>query len=103
MKKSFIKSLGFMMTFLMVFQGGAAVAMAKPASTERYPTVVVNEFSSSAYAIKEDGSLWGWGNMVGDGTEERRTTPVKIMDDVISVDTSTAMSAAIKKDHSLWV
>ena len=103
MKKSFIKSLGFMMTFLMVFQGGAAVAMAKPASTERYPTVVVNEFSTKAYAIKEDGSLWGWGNMVGDGTEERRTTPVKIMDDVISVDTSTAMSAAIKKDHSLWV
>lgn len=105
MKKSFIKSLGFLMTFLMVFQGGAAVAMAKPASTERYATIVTDGFSSRTvtYAIKEDGSLWGWGNTVGDGTKEIRTTPVKIMDDVISVDTCVTMSAAIKKDHSLWV
>lgn len=61
-----------MMTFLMVFQGGAAVAMAKPASTERYATIVTDGFSSRTvtYAIKEDGSLWGWGNTVGDGTEK---------------------------------
>ncbi len=47
-------------------------------------------------AITSDGSLWTWGSnsrgQLGDGTQEDRCTPVRIMDDVISV--------ALGKDHS---
>ncbi|MDR1330126.1 MAG: CAP domain-containing protein [Oscillospiraceae bacterium] len=71
--------------------------------------------SQNAYAVKEDGSLWGWGknksfpyteqsvSLLGDGTTEDRLSPVKIMDDVTAVKTSYETTMAIKKDGSLWV
>ena len=38
-------------------------------------------------AIKNDGTLWGWGGneygQLGDGTTEDRHTPVKIMDSIM--------------------
>ena len=61
---------------------------------------------TSSAVIKEDGSLWTWGlnnyGQLGDGTTEDRLTPVKIMDDVISISIIENRSAAIKKDGSLW-
>lgn len=55
------------------------------------------------YAIKNDGSLWAWGGngqytYLGDGTTQPSTEPVKIMDDVKSVN----QYYAIKNDNSLW-
>jgi hypothetical protein len=76
-----------------------------------------------AFAIKNDGSLWGWGAnesyQLGDGTQEDRSAPVKIMDDVKSVrimndgvyayedeDLSDVFYGllvyAVKTDGSLW-
>ena len=60
--------------------------------------------------IKEDGSLWTWGNnqygQLGDGTTQYRDIPVKVMDDVVDVSISNAdcfvHTTAIKSDGSLW-
>ena len=57
-------------------------------------------------AIKADGSLWMWGynvfGQLGDGTNEDKATPVKVMDGVASVSLGAETTAAIKKDGSLW-
>ncbi|MDR2089297.1 MAG: S-layer homology domain-containing protein [Clostridiales Family XIII bacterium] len=66
-----------------------------------------------AFAIKTDASLWGWGAnksyQLGDGTQEERFIPVKIMDGVRSVriandenEPSDMLVHAIKTDGSLW-
>ena len=61
---------------------------------------------SHTMAIKNDDSLWAWGNndyggMIGDGTYENRLFPVKTMSDVLFASTS-GYNIAIKSDHSLW-
>lgn len=57
-------------------------------------------------AIKADGSLWAWGRndcgQLGDGTKERRQSPVKVMENVRSVSTGENNTMAIKNDGSLW-
>ena len=64
-------------------------------------------------AIKKDGSLWTWGDYTGDGTAERRLTPVKVMDHVAAVypvgwPSGTSPTGgrltvfALKDDGSLW-
>lgn len=59
-------------------------------------------------AIKTDGSLWGWGDnfygQLGDGTTTSRYSPVKIMDDVLSVSVGAGgmHTVIVKTDGSLW-
>jgi len=57
-------------------------------------------------AIKKDGGLWAWGSnqygQLGDGTNEDKLLPIKVMDDIISVAAGNEYSLAIKKDDSLW-
>jgi len=58
-------------------------------------------------AVKEDGSLWAWGDnfdgQLGDGTTMDKSAPVRIMDGVVFIAAGTDHSMAIKKDGSLWV
>jgi hypothetical protein len=57
-------------------------------------------------AIKNDGSLWAWGNncegQLGDGTTTDRSTPTKIMGDVTAISAGVYHSLAVKIDGSLW-
>ncbi|MCL1905883.1 MAG: stalk domain-containing protein, partial [Clostridiales bacterium] len=60
----------------------------------------------TAYAVKTDGTLWGWGHNVycqlGICDTENRLSPVKIMDGVISVDANHGHASAVKSDGTLW-
>jgi alpha-tubulin suppressor-like RCC1 family protein len=62
-----------------------------------------------SFAIKIDGSLWGWGNnnhgQLGDGTETNRNTPVRVGTDTnwIAASAGVYHSIAVKIDGSLWV
>ena len=66
--------------------------------------------NSNGFAIKIDGTLWAWGSnfkgMLGDGTVSDGSggslTPVKILNDIISVVTGHNCAFAIKNDGSLW-
>ena len=63
-----------------------------------------------AGAIKEDGSLWMWGNTtfgeLGNGLPGNRgkfqDVPVKVMDDVAAVSCGAQYSLVLKKDGSVW-
>ena len=71
-----------------------------------------------AAAIKTNGSLWTWGKnrggQIGDGTvtklddqwrvieNNNRLSPVKVMDDMVSVSTGGSFAMAVKADGSLW-
>lgn len=57
----------------------------------------------NTYVIKNDGSLWGWGNeYVGNGNKYKQVEPIKIMEDVRSVSAGTWNTVAVKKDDTLW-
>jgi len=72
--------------------------------------VSVSAGSDHTMAIGADGSLWAWGsNWVGqlggeaiDGHFYNRTTPMKIMDSVMSVSAGQSHTMAIMADGSLW-
>ena len=57
-------------------------------------------------AIKEDGSLWTWGDnhygQLGDGTKTGNTIPTKILSDVESVAAGSYHSLAVTSDGTLW-
>lgn len=57
--------------------------------------------------VKKDSSLWTWGSnlygMVGNGSTEYCSKPIKIMDGVKNVCLGYNHAAAIKEDGSLWM
>jgi len=64
--------------------------------------------TSGAYtlAITSDGVLWSWGSnahgQLGDGTTTNRHSPVRIMDNVVSVSAGGGHTMAITSDNVLW-
>ena len=63
--------------------------------------------SSDGFAVKSDGSLWAWGDNVsgtkGWGDKGTRLRPVKVLDNVSTVQSDGSFSSfAVKKDGSLW-
>ena len=69
--------------------------------------VSVGKEDSQIAVVKQDGSLWTWGSntygILGNGTIEDSTKPIKIMDDVEDVFLGYHHGAAIKTDGSLWI
>lgn len=62
--------------------------------------------SGHSLAVMNDGTLWGWGYnyqyQLGNGTRDNLTTPVKIMDDIVSVAAGSMHSLAVQSDGSLF-
>jgi len=52
-------------------------------------------------AIKTDGSLWAWGTLIVNDMDRKLTSPMKLMDNALSVSVFDRV-AAIKSDNSLW-
>jgi len=72
-------------------------------------TVAVVTFSSGhSLALKKDGTVWAWGSnyygQLGDGTTERRYTPVQVkgLSDVAAITTAIDHTLALKKDGTVW-
>jgi len=49
----------------------------------------------SMCAVRRDNSLWCWGLLVGDGSSERRLTPVRVLEGVESVSVSINHTCAV--------
>ena len=67
---------------------------------------VVTTFDST-FVVRKDGSLWAWGyndsGSLGVGDINDRLSPVKVMDDVSTINgNNRGSSFAVKKDGSLW-
>lgn len=62
---------------------------------------------STGYALKTDGTLWGWGDnhfyQLGNGTQTDSAEWVKLMDGVSSFRTMEEGIAAVKTNGELWV
>ena len=91
-----------MLAALLPVLPAAAVDMGK---VGEFQTISAGEERTAA--IKPDGSLWVWGynsgGQLGDGTTEDKTSPIKIMDNVVAVSAGWGVhTAAIKTDGSLW-
>lgn len=62
--------------------------------------------SGHSLAVMNDGTLWGWGYnyqyQLGNGTRDNFATPVKIMDNAVSVAAGSMHRLAVKSDGSLF-
>ena len=97
------KILSIILAFSLCAAVLAGVPIAAEARNAGSPAISAGGFSA---VIKEDGSLWTWGNnyngQLGDGTTIIKLDPVKVMDDVLYISAGAANGAAIKTDGSLW-
>lgn len=68
--------------------------------------VSVFSFRLTTFAVTEDGALWAWGRndhgQLGDGTTTNRSTPVRIMENVVYVTSPGASTFAITANGELW-
>ncbi|MDR1674501.1 MAG: dockerin type I domain-containing protein [Oscillospiraceae bacterium] len=99
------KITSFLTAAAMLFAVSVPLCQAE-AATEEYGALQVSASSGHTASIKADGSLWTWGwntsGQLGDGTTTSSSTPIKVMDDVVSVSAGDRHTAAIKTDSSLW-
>lgn len=60
----------------------------------------------SFFVLKNDGSLWSWGDnnfcQLGDGTRNNRSKPAKILDNVVKLTNNGVTFIALLRDGSLW-
>ncbi len=68
--------------------------------------IAVSAGASHTAVIKEDNSLWLWGDNtngeLGTGDTERKSEPIKVMDHVVEVNASYGYTLSVKEDGTLW-
>lgn len=70
--------------------------------------VAITAGLSSSFAVKSDGTIWGWGGnwggQLGDGTSTDRITPVEVsgFTRVVGIATDGGHSLALKSDGTVW-
>jgi len=66
-----------------------------------------NKIGTSFFAVKNDGSLWVWGNnevgQLGDNTGINKTEPAKIMDNVRDIRVYSGSVCVLKNDGTVYV
>jgi len=89
---------------LLGFVAAAPAAQADSASVSGVPTMAAGV--STSFVIKDDSTLWAWGNngygQLGDGTRTARKSPVKVLSNVASIAYGEGHTLAVKKDGTLW-
>lgn len=64
--------------------------------------------SRHVVSLKQDGTLWAWGQndlgQLGNGTYENSNIPIKVLNlnDIISVSTNYDYNLALRKDGTIW-
>ncbi|MDE5717859.1 MAG: hypothetical protein K2I53_09655, partial [Lachnospiraceae bacterium] len=58
---------------------------------------------SKIAAIKEDGSLWMWGNISVEDVQKAQLTPVSVLEHVKTIQLYECANTAITEDGSLWM
>ncbi|QZY53714.1 RCC1 domain-containing protein [Crassaminicella profunda] len=89
----------FILSFILI------ISMSIIGFTEGESGDLLSAGHGSTYVIKDDGSLWGWGNMYngsGNGYRKPQVTPVKILDNAKSVSANSFSGVAVKNDDTLW-
>ena len=108
------KLLSMLLAMALCLGVALPVSASNTAISGSYSTVSSGGFMTAA--IRTDGSLWMWGDSsrIGNGNigndnygpgsdSPIQTVPLKVMDDVVSVDCGNMFAAAIKSDGSLWL
>ena len=88
--------------YLAILEDGTLAGSSKKLEN----VVCVSQGDGFSAAITEDGSLYTWGEnnygQLGNGTTEKSSEPVKIMDHAVYVSLGYRHSAAITEDGSLY-
>lgn len=111
--KKIIKMILFIFFIALAILPSDAVAEVSSAKPELYRSPVVCNKNGVSFAIKQDNSLWGWGENLADyggnggliipgSKEEYFLKPVKVADDVICVDSNGLCILILKTNGELW-
>jgi alpha-tubulin suppressor-like RCC1 family protein len=98
-----------LLTLLLPFQAAAAEASsAVVAESSNSGVTMVAAGGDHTLALKQDGTVWSWGNneygQLGDGTTIDRYTPVQVqgLDSVVDISAGSGFSLALKSDGTVW-
>ena len=84
------------------------VDVLEPFEVEGLPRIKAIADGGCRYALAFDGTLWAWGKnlygVIGDGTEEPYSTPVRVenLDGVVKIASNLTHALASRPDGGVW-